>query len=85
VVAFDGKVDVAEIVDPNAGSFVSKGSVVVKNISQKQIMAIQAVVNLVGFHWQQPKLYTHDLFFKAHGIAPSDSVEVAMDLKTHAR
>ena len=29
IVAFDGKVDVAETVGPTGGSFVSKGSVVV--------------------------------------------------------
>jgi hypothetical protein len=80
IVAFDGKVDIAETVGTNGGTFVSKGSIRLKNISQKQIIAIQAVINLVGFHWQQPKLYTHDFFFKVHGIASSDSVEIAMDL-----
>jgi hypothetical protein len=82
IVAFDGKVDLAETVSPQGDSFVSKGSVLVKNISQKEIIAIQVVVNLVMFHNSQPKLYTHDFFFKAHGIAPSNSVEIAMNMHT---
>lgn len=80
VVAFDGKIDIAETELAHGETFISKGSVTIKNISAKPIIAIQAVIRMVGFHKEQPKLYTHDFYFKDHGIPVGGSVEVAMDI-----
>lgn len=84
LIEFSGKINFSEHRANGESAITREGRIALKNTSGRQIVAVAVNFSLLAFQKPADSIsYNHDWFFKHHGLAPGDTVEIPIPMSVH--